>query len=116
MSLYEASQLSIGGEDVLDEAGHFSATHLANYDLAGVVKHLLLHPYRKSLSPAKNFFHGNFQGNEYIWILDLQELANMDFKLVQSLHQKEIVQISRSANFGLKLNIIWSECSNSLIV
>ncbi|KAH9649814.1 S-(+)-linalool synthase [Citrus sinensis] len=94
MSLYEASQLSIGEEDVLDEAGHFSATHLANYDLAGVVEHLLLHPFRKSLSPAKNFFHGNFQGNEYIWILDLQELANMDFKLVQSLHQKEIVQIS----------------------
>ncbi|XP_052289239.1 (3S,6E)-nerolidol synthase 1-like isoform X1 [Citrus sinensis] len=94
MSLYEASQLSIGGEDGLDEAGHFSATHLANYDLAGVVEHLLLHPYRKSLSPAKNFFHGNFQGSEYIWILDLQELANMDFKLVQSLHQKEIVQIS----------------------
>lgn len=102
MSLYEASQLSIGGEDVLDEAERFSvnllieyATHLANYDLAGLVKHLLLHPYRKSLSSTKNFFHGNFQGNEYVWILDLQELANMDFKLLQSLHQEEIVQISK---------------------
>lgn len=102
MSLYEASQLSIGGEDVLDEAGDFSvnllseyATHLADYDLAGLVKHLLLHPYRKSLSSARNFFHGNFQGNEYVWILDLKELANKDFKLVQSLHQKEIVQISK---------------------
>ncbi|GAY34271.1 hypothetical protein CUMW_010510 [Citrus unshiu] len=102
MSLYEASQLSIGGEDVLDEAGDFSvnllseyATHLADYDLAGLVKHLLLHPYRKSLASARNFFHGNFQGNEYVWILDLKELANMDFKLVQSLHQKEIVQISK---------------------
>lgn len=102
MSLYEASQLSIGGEDVLDEAERFSvnllieyAAHRANNDLAGLVKHLLLHPYRKSLSPTKNFSHGNFQGNEYVWILDLQELANMDFKLVQSLHQEEIVQVSK---------------------
>uniref|UniRef100_A0AAU7LL55 Linalool/nerolidol synthase n=1 Tax=Zanthoxylum ailanthoides TaxID=159071 RepID=A0AAU7LL55_9ROSI len=102
IGLYEASQLSIGGEDhVLDEAGDFCAnilnecvTHLDHYQ-ARLVKNTLLHPYRKSLPLAKDFLLGNVQGSVREWILDLQELAKLDFKLVQSLHKMETVQISK---------------------
>ncbi|KAJ0019012.1 hypothetical protein Pint_10821 [Pistacia integerrima] len=102
MGLYEASQLCIGGEDVLDEARQFSSkllnqsmSHLDPYQ-AKIVRNTLLYPYHRSSARfmAKNFFLSNFQG-ENEWIHVFQELAKMDFNLVQSLHQREIVQISK---------------------
>ncbi|GLT70745.1 hypothetical protein SLA2020_428050 [Shorea laevis] len=63
MALYEASQLSIEGEDILDEAGNFSEQllnarlrHLDENQLR-VVGNTLRHPYHKSLAMfmAKNF-------------------------------------------------------------
>lgn len=102
MGLYEASQLCIGGEDVLDEARQFSSkllnesmSYLVPYQ-ANIVRNTLLYPYHRSSARfmAKNFFLSNFQG-ENGWIHVFQELAKMDFYLVQSLHQREIVQISK---------------------
>nr|WOZ50755.1 terpene synthase [Boswellia serrata] len=101
IGLYEASQLSLVGEDVLDEARDFSAEllnewvkHLDGHQ-ARTVRNTLSYPYHKSLSRfvAKNFFVNNFHG-ENRWIHVLQELAKMDFDLVQSLHKKEILQIT----------------------
>lgn len=103
MSLYEASQLSIEGEDTLDEAGQFS-WHLLNTSLshldhhqARVVGNTLSNPHHKSLATfmAKNFFSTNSQGMNNRWLNILQEVAITDLNMVQSLHQKEIVQISK---------------------
>ncbi|KAJ0082419.1 hypothetical protein Patl1_10961 [Pistacia atlantica] len=105
MGLYEASQLCIGGEDVLDEARQFSSkllnqsmSYLDPYQ-AKIVRNTLLYPYHRSSARfmAKKFFLSNFQG-ENEWIHVFQELAKMDFNLVQSLHRREIVQISNLCN------------------
>ncbi|XP_044461282.1 (3S,6E)-nerolidol synthase 1-like [Mangifera indica] len=101
LDLYEASQLCVEGEDVLDEARQFSSkllndsmTNLDDYQ-AEIVRNTLSYPYHRTLERfvAKNFFLRNFQG-ENRWINVFQDLAKMDFNLVQSLHQSEIVQIS----------------------
>ncbi|GLT70748.1 hypothetical protein SLA2020_428080 [Shorea laevis] len=64
MALYEASQLSIEGEDILDEAGSFSeqllnarVRHLGVKEPLRVVENTLRHPYHKSLARfmVKNF-------------------------------------------------------------
>ncbi|XP_044460821.1 (3S,6E)-nerolidol synthase 1-like isoform X1 [Mangifera indica] len=102
LDLYEASQLCVEGEDVLDEARQFSSkllndslTNLDDYQ-AEIVRNTLLYPYHRTLARfvAKNFFLRYFQG-ENRWINVFQDLAKMDFSLVQSLHQSEIVQISK---------------------
>ncbi|KAL5772632.1 hypothetical protein ACOSQ2_012556 [Xanthoceras sorbifolium] len=102
MGLFEASQLSISGEDVLNEAEEITAKflnewlmHLDNYQ-ATVVGNTLRYPHHKSLPRfvAKNLFLSNYQG-ENGWIHVLQEPAKIDYNVVQSLHQKEIVQVSK---------------------
>ncbi len=102
MALYEASQLSIEGEDILDEAENFSelllnarVRHLDDDNQVRAVGSTLRHPYHKSLSRfmVKNFL-GNFEETNG-WLKDLQQLAKMDFNMVQSMHQKEIVQVSK---------------------
>ncbi|KAK1581068.1 hypothetical protein Q3G72_002752 [Acer saccharum] len=112
MGLFEASQLSIGtGEDhLLDEAEDITAKFLNEYyskmmDLDDddnyyqarvIVGNTLKYPHHKSLPRfvAKNLFLSNYQG-ENGWIHILQELAKIDYNVVQSLHQKEIVQVSK---------------------
>lgn len=97
VSLYEASQLSIRGEDELDEAGDYSyqllrssLTHL-DYNQARLVRNSLDHPHHKSLASftAKYYFNDEPNG----WISELQELAKTEFERVQSQHQHEIVEI-----------------------
>nr|ADR74211.1 (3S)-linalool/(E)-nerolidol synthase [Vitis vinifera] len=101
LALYEASQLSIEGEDILEEAQRFSSTllnagleHLDHHE-ATVVGHTLEHPHHKSLPRfmAKSFLK-DFQGPNG-WLTVLQELAKADFNMVQSIHQQELLQISK---------------------
>ncbi|XVF25946.1 hypothetical protein REPUB_Repub13aG0257800 [Reevesia pubescens] len=110
MELYEASQLGIDGEDILDEAREFSSQTLKKWlNIAEIdhfsgraIRNTLDQPYHKSLSRfiARNLLT-DFQSTNG-WINVLQELAKMDFNLVQSLHQKEIVRIS---NWWKKLGL-----------
>ncbi|GLT32046.1 hypothetical protein SLA2020_067400 [Shorea laevis] len=102
MELYEASQLIIEGEDILDEAREFSAKHLKAWEEkldhyhARVVKNTLEHPYHKSQSrDMASSFLANLQGCTNEWMYALQRLAMKDFRFVQSLHQQEIMQIFR---------------------
>ncbi|XP_037496550.1 probable terpene synthase 13 [Jatropha curcas] len=101
MGLYEASQLSIVGEDILDEAADYShrllnssTTHLDDTQ-ARIVKNTLQYPHHKSLSRfmAKSFIRDFQRPNG--WMNELQELAKIDMKMVQSQHQQEILKISR---------------------
>ncbi|KAH1048650.1 hypothetical protein J1N35_039434 [Gossypium stocksii] len=103
IELYEASQLGIDGEDILDEAREFSSQSLKKWRMAKVdhfsdraIRNTLDQPFHKSLSrfTARNLLGTDFQGTNG-WINILQELAKMDFNLVQSLHQKEIAHISK---------------------
>ena len=102
MGLFEASQLSTEGEDLLDEAGNFSGKILAksmenlNQHQARAVGFTLGNPHHKSLAKfmAKKYFFSDYQGSNG-WINVLQELAKTEFNVVQSLHQNEIVQISK---------------------
>lgn len=101
MGLYEASQLGIGGEDILDEAGDYSYQLLnswvsnLDYNQARIVENTLEYPHHKSLARfmSKNFIRYFDRPNE--WTNELQELANFDFQMVQSQYQQEILQISR---------------------
>ncbi|KAF5944317.1 hypothetical protein HYC85_018394 [Camellia sinensis] len=101
MSLYEASQLSIEGEDILDQAADFSTRvlnglmpHLSHHQ-ARVVSNTLGNPSHKSLARfmARDFLSDYTNPSE--WENVLQELAKMDFNMVQFTHQKEILQVSK---------------------
>lgn len=103
LELYEASQLGINGEDILDEAKEFSSQTLKKWVTAAqvnnfsgkAIRNTLDQPYHTSLSRFKaRDMLTNFQSTNG-WINILQELAKMDFNLVQSLHQKEIARISK---------------------
>ncbi|RVW58704.1 (3S,6E)-nerolidol synthase 1, chloroplastic [Vitis vinifera] len=118
MGLYEASQLSIG-EDILEEAGNFSSLllnaclqHLDRHQ-AAVVKNTLEHPHHKSLARfmTKNFLT-DFQGTNG-WINALQELAKIDFNMVKSVHQKEMLQISKSMVEGPRFDRGVEVCKRS---
>ncbi|GLT76478.1 hypothetical protein SLA2020_481320 [Shorea laevis] len=105
IELYEASQLSIEGEEILDEAAEFSAFHLKarlerlDHSQARLVMKTLKHPYHTSpwRFLATDFFLSDFQGCESKceWICLQQEVAKTDFNAIQSLHQKEIIQVSK---------------------
>ena len=96
MCLYEASHLSIKGEDILEEMGNFSSQLLnTNNDQsqARIVRNTLGHPHHKSLARfmAKSFLN-YFQGTNG-WINVFKELVKMDLNIVKSIHQKEILQV-----------------------
>nr|QNV48476.1 linalool synthase [Ficus carica] len=105
MGLYEASHLSIDGEDVLDEAKLLSGQLLTTsmtflgHHRARVVANTLENPCHKSLAKftaAKNLFGSSTTfHSDNGWIKMLQDLAKVEFDQVQSLHRREILQISR---------------------
>ncbi|KAG5561432.1 hypothetical protein RHGRI_004463 [Rhododendron griersonianum] len=100
MALYEASHLSIKGEDILDQAADYSCLLLDGWMMnldqrqARLVDSTLRHPYHKNLArfTARNFI-SDYKGING-WVDGLQELATMDFKMVQSTNQREILQFS----------------------
>ncbi|XP_077242055.1 (3S,6E)-nerolidol synthase 1-like [Tasmannia lanceolata] len=96
MGLYEASHLRIGGEDILDEAYDFTCKHLKasmtvmDLGMACLVRHTLEHPFHMTLPRFKaNYYLKNYHGDNGRTGV-LQELAKMDFNIVQSLHQGEL--------------------------
>nr|XP_027105074.1 (3S,6E)-nerolidol synthase 1-like [Coffea arabica] len=102
MELYEAAQLSIEGEDILDDAAEFSSQLLnallkyLDEDNAALVKNTLKHPYRKSMYKFKA---NNFMGSEVEgingWENCLLELSNADFYMAQGIHRQELLQITK---------------------
>lgn len=111
ISLFEASQLSIRGDDILDEAYEFSGKLLKNslknveQSEAGIIRNILCNPSQRSLSRlmAKSFlldlenylkFSHDFMATDS-WIDYLKDLARMDFNIAKINHQNEITQVSR---------------------
>ncbi|KAF5938052.1 hypothetical protein HYC85_025558 [Camellia sinensis] len=113
--LYEASYLSIDGESLLDEARDFTTRNLKenlkkkdiDQNLAMLVRHSLELP-----------LHWRVRRLEARWFIDvyerrrdmnsiLLELAQLDFNMVQAIHQQEVKQMSRwwrSTCLGKKLS------------
>ncbi|XP_057538369.1 (3S,6E)-nerolidol synthase 1-like [Amaranthus tricolor] len=111
MSLYEASELRINGDQILDEAADFARNMLmgilrtANKSESVVIRNTLKNPYHKSLPrlTAKNQLH-NFEGHvnglheclgRPVWVKEMQDLARIDHSLAQIQLQNEICQVSR---------------------
>ncbi|KAL2485812.1 S-(+)-linalool synthase [Abeliophyllum distichum] len=93
MELYEAAQLGLEGEDILDEAAKFSSQ---------IVGNRLKHPYHKSIArfTAKKYIR-DLQ-DIYGWEKTLKELAKMDYYVAQTAYQQELSQISKWwKNLGL---------------
>ncbi|KAK9942566.1 hypothetical protein M0R45_008222 [Rubus argutus] len=107
LSLYEASHLRVHKEDILEEALVFTTTHLESakdnacypVQLREQITQALARPLRKSLDRicAKRYMsiyqdahHASNKQNEA-----LLKLAKLDFNLVQSLHKKELCEITR---------------------
>ena len=101
MELFEASQLNLEEEYILDEAEDFSRQHLNAWlehldgDQARLVRSALEQPYHKSLArlTAENFLQ-NFPDTKGS-IKVSQELARMEFKIVHFIHQNEIDKVSK---------------------
>ncbi|KAK3431796.1 hypothetical protein EUGRSUZ_E03606 [Eucalyptus grandis] len=103
MELYEASQMSMEGEDILDEAGCFSSNYLnalltcdLDHEQARMIESTLQYPYRKSfarLLAPQSFVNDMLGANS--WMEDLLEVANRKRRIDQYVHQEEIHQINK---------------------
>ncbi|KAK6119396.1 hypothetical protein DH2020_046858 [Rehmannia glutinosa] len=100
LALYEASHLSMEGEEILNEAAICSYQYLNDKltcfdheDQVKMVKHCLLYPQHKSLAHfmAKDFIQS--LNGQYGWEILLQELAELEFASLESLHKDEILQV-----------------------
>nr|WNI01966.1 terpene synthase [Psidium guajava] len=101
--LYEASQMSIEGEDILDEAKDFSSKFLnallicdLDHEQARTIESTLRYPYRKSFTrwlQPQTFVNDMPGANS--WMEDLLEVANRERRIVHSGHRKEIHQINK---------------------
>ncbi|XP_022734539.1 (+)-delta-cadinene synthase isozyme A-like [Durio zibethinus] len=101
LELYEAANLRVHGENILEEALAFTTSHLklvetmADCPLSKQVANALNRPLRKSLP--------RLVARSYISIYEgygtqdknLMKFAKLDFKMVQHLHKKEISEIYR---------------------
>ncbi|XP_061336436.1 (3S,6E)-nerolidol synthase 1-like [Gastrolobium bilobum] len=99
IALFEASQLSIEGEDCLDKAGEFSRQYLSawlsrfhDHPQVKVVANTLRCPIHKSMS---RFMPTMLQLENAGWTSSLQELSKIDTQIVSSLHLKEILAVSK---------------------
>ncbi|XP_028555483.1 myrcene synthase, chloroplastic-like [Dendrobium catenatum] len=103
LSLYEASYLSVEGEDDLDEAMEFTTKHLSNY----LKEPLLIHPSLvEQISHALELpLHWRMPRLHTRWFIDayerqenmnhsLLEFAKLDFNMVQSICKKEVKEMS----------------------
>ncbi|XP_016171890.1 probable sesquiterpene synthase isoform X1 [Arachis ipaensis] len=96
-SLYEAAQLRVHGEDILEEAHKFtynklkSITNQLSPSLANQVNQSLQQPLDKAIPRMKARSYMSFyEENPSCDKVDLLSLAKLDFNMVQKLYKKEI--------------------------
>ncbi|KAF8408838.1 hypothetical protein HHK36_004907 [Tetracentron sinense] len=101
LCLYEASHLSVRGEDILDEALAFTSIHLKSMmnhltsSLASQVGHALELPLHKRVPRLEHRHYISVYQEEKTRNEILLELAKLDFNHLQLLHQGEIQELSR---------------------
>lgn len=102
LSLYEAAQFRVHGEEILDEALNFTTTQLklilpklSNSPLAQQVANALKFPIKDSIVRVEarkyiSFYQQNQNHNQV-----LLNFAKLDFNILQMLHKKELCDITR---------------------
>ncbi|XP_048420081.1 (-)-alpha-pinene synthase-like isoform X2 [Pyrus x bretschneideri] len=101
LSLYEATHLGVHGEDILKEALVFTTTHLESTatslscSMAAQITQALERPLLKSLVRLGVRNYMSIYQEEASHSEALLQLAKLDFNLVQSLHKKELREITR---------------------
>lgn len=100
IALFEASQLSIEGEDYLDEAEESSRQYLNmwlsrfhDHPQVKVVADSLRYPIRKSLPRFTST--NSLQLQNTGWTSSLKELCRINAEIMSSLHLKEIFAVSK---------------------
>lgn len=113
LSLHEASYLGFEGENLLDEAMEFTTMHLK--DLKGDVSRTLKEEVRHSLEMPLHRRMRRLEQRRYIDAYNMKEahnrklleLAKLDFNIVQSVHQRDLKDMSRwwkETDLGNKLS------------
>ncbi|XP_058100953.1 (-)-germacrene D synthase-like [Magnolia sinica] len=101
LSLYEAAYLSIQGEDILDEAIVFTSGHLKtivaylHHPLDAKVQRALELPLHKRIPRLESRCYISLYPEVESHNDVLLELARLDFNCLQSLHQRELRDLSR---------------------
>ncbi|XP_058769006.1 tricyclene synthase TPS4, chloroplastic-like [Vicia villosa] len=101
LSLYEASFMSYEGENILDEANSFTSFHLRG--VHGDISNFLIEQVNHSLELP---LYRRFQRLEARWYIELYgktkdankvllEAAKLDFNIVQSNLQQDLIEMSR---------------------
>ncbi|XP_028792290.1 (3S,6E)-nerolidol synthase 1 [Neltuma alba] len=100
IELFEASQLSIEGEDDLHEAGNFTyhllSSRFHDHHEANVIANTLKYPIHKSLPrfTPRNFHISNSQLNNG-WLMPLENLSQINTQIANSINLKEIYAVSK---------------------
>ena len=102
-SLYEASQLCMHGDEILEEAENFSSHWLkakaedeeVDHHLASFVQHTLAYPHHKSVVQlmAPNYLNDMQWPNK--WISIFRDAAKMELYSAQRLRQHELAQFTK---------------------
>ncbi|XP_043692889.1 alpha-terpineol synthase, chloroplastic-like [Telopea speciosissima] len=102
LSLYEASHLAVEGENILDEAKGLTRTALeikikCNMEswLAKQVNHALELPLHWRMPWLEARWYIDIYHKKENSIPTLIELAKLNFNIVQGVHQRELVELSR---------------------
>ncbi|XP_071719884.1 sesquiterpene synthase TPS1-like [Rutidosis leptorrhynchoides] len=104
LELYEAAYLRVPGEIILDELLAFTKTHLeniandplrCNHTLSKHIREALERPIHKSLPRLEAVRYIAFYGQEGSHNKTLLRLAKLGFNELQSLHKKELSELSR---------------------
>ncbi|KAK7257286.1 hypothetical protein RIF29_31149 [Crotalaria pallida] len=103
LSLYEASQLRIHGEEILDEAHNFAHTQLKKSlmttqmspSLAAQVHHSLGQTLRRGMPRLEARFYISLYQKDPSHDENLLTFAKLDFNMLQKLHQKEVSSMTK---------------------
>ena len=101
LALYEATHLMAHGEDILEEALAFSTAHLqsmatdSTHPLAAQVTHALKRPIHKCLTRVEARHYISVYQEDGPHNKTLLKLSKLDFNLLQSLHRKELSEVTR---------------------
>lgn len=101
LNVYEASQLCLEGENILDEANEFAVKHLAvlkdckDLRLAKEVTHALELPLHRRMPRLEaRYYIDAYEEREDMNPVLLQ-LAKLDFNHLQAIHRNELSDLSR---------------------
>ncbi|RDX75093.1 (-)-germacrene D synthase, partial [Mucuna pruriens] len=100
-SLFEAAQLRVRGEDILDEALDFTHTHLKSLTnqlsspFAAQISHCLRKPLQKGVPRLEARRYISFYEEDPSHCKVLLTFAKLDFNMLQELHKKEVSSITK---------------------